>query len=140
MTPWRSLGQVYVPPPAGPSEKSFGLTVGGVLAVAAAVTGWRGHAVRAQMLGGIGAVLMVAAIVRPCALRGIAAGWGRIGHALGWFNSRVLLTVMFAVVFIPIGLIGRLFGADLLRRRPAASGWSPCSARLRERKHFERLF
>jgi len=137
---WRSLGVAYVPPPIAPSHRSFGLTVGGVLALFAAFTTWRGHLLRGEVLGTIGAVLIVLALVRPSWLAGAAAGWGRIGHALGWFNSRVLLTVMFFVVLWPIGLISRLFGSDPLERRRRESMWTPYPERLSDPKHFERLF
>jgi hypothetical protein len=137
---WRALGTPYIAPPLAPSHKSFGLTVGGVLLLFAAFTLWRGHTTRAEVLGGIGAVLVAAALVRPSALAGLAVAWGRVGHALGWFNSRVLLTVMFVLVLWPIGFLSRLFGNDPLERRKGGSMWSAYPDRLRDPKHFERLF
>jgi uncharacterized membrane protein len=137
---WRALGTVYVAPPLAPSHRSFGLTVGGVLVALAAISLWRQHPTRAEYLGVIGGVLIALALVRPSALAGVAAVWGRIGHALGWFNSRVLLTVMFVLIFWPIGLCMRLFGNDPLERRRQASMWTPYPDRLRDPKHFERLF
>lgn len=138
--PWRALGTAYVPPPQGPSHRSFGLTVGGVLVAFAAFTLWRGHTTRAEVIGAIGGLLIIAGLVRPSSLAGIAAGWGKIGHALGWFNSRVLLTVMFMLVLWPIGVISRLFGNDPLERRRRESMWTPYPDRMRDPKHFERLF
>ena len=70
------------------------------------------------MLGAIGGLLIVARAWSGRAhWRGLADGWGRVGHALGWFNSRVLLTVMFVLIIWPIGVISRLFGNDPLERR-----------------------
>ena len=137
---WRALGTVYVPPPIAPSHRSFGLTVGGVLLAIAAVSVWRHHPTRAEVLAAIGGLLVVVALVRPSALAGPAAVWSRIGHALGWFNSRVLLTVMFMMVMWPIGVVSRLFGSDPLERRRGGSMWSVYPARLRDPKHFERQF
>ena len=137
---WRSLGDVYIAPPPAPTHRSFGLTVGGVLLLFAAFTLWRGHTTRAEVLGAIGALLIVMALVRPSALAGLAAGWSKVGHALGWFNSRVLLTVMFMVVLWPVGAISKLFGNDPLERRRRDSMWSPYPERMRDPKHFERLF
>jgi saxitoxin biosynthesis operon SxtJ-like protein len=137
---WRPLGTVYVAPPLAPTHRSFGLTVGGVLVLFAAFTLWRGHTVRAEVLGAVGGLLMLTALVRPSALAGLAAGWSKVGHALGWFNSRVLLTVMFVVVLWPIGFLNRIFGSDPLERRKDGSMWSPYPERLRDPKHFERLF
>ena len=140
-TRWSALGEVYVAPPVAPSHRSFGLTVGSVLLGFAAFTLWRGHTVRAEVLGTIGGVLVLAALVRPASLRGLAAVWSRIGHALGWVNSRVLLTLMFLFVLLPFGVISRLFGADPLdRRRRSDSFWIAYSPRVRDPKHYERLF
>src|SRR5207342_219231 len=51
---WAALGDVYVAAPLAPSHRSFGLTVGSVLAALAAFTLWRGHALRAEVLGTLG--------------------------------------------------------------------------------------
>ena len=138
---WRSLGEVYVAPPPAPSPRSFGLTVGGVLAALAAFTFWRGHLLRAEILGGLGATLILAALARPAWLSGAAAVWSRVGHTLGWVNSRILLTLMFAFILWPIGMASRLCGSDLLdARRRGGSFWIPYSSRLKDPKHYERLF
>ena len=138
--PWRALGTAYIAPPQGPTHRSFGLTVGGVLVAFAAFTLWRGHTTRADVLGAIGGLLIVAGLVRPSSLAGLATVWGKIGHALGCFNSRVLLTVMFVLILWPIGFISRLFGNDPLERRKRESMWTPYPDRMRDPKHFERLF
>ena len=137
---WQALGTVYIAPPQAPSHRSFGLTVGVVLLLFAAFTLWRGHVTRAEILGAIGGLLIVAALVRPQALGGLAAVWSRIGHALGWFNSRVLLTVMFLLILWPVGFVSRLFGSDPLERRKRGSMWTPYPERMRDAKHYEKLF
>jgi hypothetical protein len=138
---WRALGDAYVAPPAAPSDRGFGLTVGSVLIAMAAFTGWRGHTLRAETLGALGAPLLIAALVRPRSLRALARAWSRIGHALGWVNSRVLLTLMFVLVVCPVALVSRLFGSDLLdARRRTGSFWVAYSSRIRDPKHFDRLF
>lgn len=138
---WRTLGDVYVARPVAPSDRKFGLSVGAVLIAIAAFSLWRGHVLRAEITAAIGLALVLAALIQPSSLRAIAAGWGRIGHALGWLNSRVLLTVLFAVVLWPIGVLSRLFGTDALGVRGSGeSFWTAYSARLRDPKHYERLF
>jgi saxitoxin biosynthesis operon SxtJ-like protein len=138
---WTALGEVYIAPPPGPSHRAFGLTVGGVLAAIALFSWWRGHSLRAEILAALGAPLILVGAVRPASLAPLAAGWSRIGHALGWFNSRVLLTMAFALVIWPIAILGRLFGNDpLSQRRTSGSLWIDYPARLRDLKHFERLF
>jgi hypothetical protein len=138
---WPTLGEVYVAKPQAPSDRKFGLSVGLVLIVIAAFSLWHGRVGRAEVTAACGLALVLAALIRPSSLRGIATGWGKIGHALGYVNSRVLLTLLFAVVIWPVGVVSRLFGSDALSvRRRGVSFWAPYSSRLRDPKHYERLF
>ena len=138
---WRALGDVHLALPPAPSPRRFGLTVGGVLEAAALFSLWRHPVLRAETMAAAGAALMLAALVRPASLAPLARGWERLGHALGWFNSRVLLTVLVVVVLWPIGVLSGWFGSDpLARRRRPGSLWTPYSARLRDVRHFERMF
>jgi len=40
-----------------------------------------------------------------------------IAHALGWFNTRLFLSILFYLIFTPIALIFRLIGKDPLSRK-----------------------
>jgi hypothetical protein len=40
--------------------------------------------------------------------------WMIFAKALGWVNSRIILTVFYFVIFSPLSLIMRLFGKDFL--------------------------
>ena len=126
--------------PANP-ERSFGISVGGVLCAIALVLAWRGRVSRAEWLGAIGAVLLVLGLVRPALLKYPSAGWWKFAHALGYVNARVLLTVLFGLVLTPLSLVWRLTGKDpLARRRDRWPGWSPYPPRYRDAKHFERMY
>src|SRR5689334_18798025 len=129
---WRALGEVYIAPPPSPTPRSFGVTVGGVLAAIALFSLWRRHVGRAEAAAAISAVLIVAALVRPASLAPVAQQWNRVGHLLGWLNSRVLLTAMFVLIMSPIGALGRLFGSDPLGRHAVSSLWLPFSRRVRD--------
>ncbi|MBI1739038.1 MAG: hypothetical protein HYR58_07300 [Acidobacteria bacterium] len=48
--------------------------------------------------------------------------WKKIAHAIGNFQARLLLTLLYAVLVLPFGLIVRLF-ADPLRIRRLPSQW-----------------
>ena len=126
--------------PANP-ERSFGLSVGGVLCAIAVALVWRGRPLRAEILGAIGGVLVVMGAVRPSLLKWPSAWWWRFSKALGHFNARVLLTVLFFAVLTPLGFIWRLIGKDpLARRRTTWRGWSPYPSRYRDRQHYQRMF
>jgi hypothetical protein len=122
-------------------ERSFGVSVGAVLSVVAAVLLWRGRVGRAEVLGAIGLVLLVCGVLRPSLLRVPSAFWWRFSRVLGHFNARVLLTLMFAVVFVPISLLWRAFGIDpLQRRRDSWPGWTTYPAKYRDPNHYRRMF
>ena len=46
-------------------------------------------------------------------------------HVLAWFNTRLILGLLYYVVMTPLGFVMRVFGHDPLRkrRRPAPSYW-----------------
>jgi hypothetical protein len=56
-------------------------------------------------------------------LRRIWEGWKRVGRKIGDFQARVLLTLIYALVLLPFGVIVTLFGDPLHMRRPRAK-WS----------------
>ena len=122
-------------------ERSFGVSVGGVLLFIAALLLWRHRITRAEVLGGIGAVLLVLGLVAPVLLKWPSKLWWRFSHALGYVNARILLTLLFSLILVPLSLIWKVLGKDpLARRRQQFPGWSPYPARYADRKHFERLF
>jgi Saxitoxin biosynthesis operon protein SxtJ len=122
-------------------ERSFGVSVGGVLLIIAAVLWWRGRMGRAETLGAIGAVLLVAGVVYPRVLKYPSAAWWQFSRVLGHVNARVLLTLFFALVLTPVGIVWRLAGKEPLgRRRDRWPGWTAYPARYRDRNHFSRMF
>jgi hypothetical protein len=126
--------------PANP-ERSFGVSVGLVLCAIAAVLWWKGRMMRAEVVGGIGAFLVTAGLVYAPVLKYPSAVWWRFARALGYVNARILLTVLFSVVLVPLSLIWRVVGKDpLMRRRKAFSGWSRYPSRYRNSKHYERMY
>ena len=122
-------------------ERSFGLSVGGVLTIVALVLAWRGRIVRAEVLGAIGVTLIVLGSQRPVWLKVPSDVWWALAGALGWFNTRVLLCLAFFLVLTPIGVFRRLSGRDpMARRRSQFPGWTPAPDRYRDPQHFKRMY
>ena len=129
--------------PAKPhaKERSFGLSVGGVLVLIAAYMWWRERVTLAEVLGGIGAVLVVLGYLQPRLLKRPSDLWWKFATVLGYINARIILTVIFIVILTPLGLIWRLIGRDPLgRRRRSWPGWSRYPARYRDRAHYTRMY
>ncbi|MBL4624688.1 MAG: hypothetical protein JKY42_06065 [Flavobacteriales bacterium] len=45
----------------------------------------------------------------------VLKGWFKLAEGLGWFNSRVLLTVIFYIFLFPIAMLFKLTGKDNLQ-------------------------
>jgi len=128
---------------AGPAhpERSFGVSIGGVMLVYAALTLWRGHVTRAAVVGGLGAGLVLAWLIVPRLLRWPSAVWWTVARFLGYWNARILLTVLFGLILVPVSAMWRLTGRDpLTRKRTGWAGWTPYPDRYRDRAHFARMF
>ena len=126
--------------PANP-ERSFGISVGAVLLLTAAALVWRGRIRTAEIMGPIGAVLLLLGLTKPSLLKWPSALWWKFAMALGHVNARVILTVAFALVLTPLGVVWRVIGKDpLTRRRRNWPGWSPYPERFRDRDHFTRMY
>jgi hypothetical protein len=122
-------------------ERSFGLSVGTVLLLIAAVLVWKERMTAAITLGTIGATLVALGATFPRLLKWPSDAWWRMALVLGWINARIILTVAFAVVLTPIGLLWRLIGKDpLARRRSGWPGWTPYPDRYRKADHFTKMY
>jgi hypothetical protein len=100
--------------------RSFGLVVGGVFLAIVAFVAWRrGWDVTPVLTGiALGATVLVAlALLAPGLLRPAHTVWMALALVLGFVMTRVILTVMYFLVFTPIGLLLRAFGRDPMQRR-----------------------
>ena len=117
----------------------------GVGAVLLAVADWLAFRQRAPGvrlgLEVAGVLLVLAGALIPARLRAAYLGWMAVALAIGWVMSRVLLTVVFALVLTPLGLLARLTGKRFLALRPdptASSYWVRRERRAGGR--YERMY
>jgi hypothetical protein len=68
----------------------------------------------------IAAILVVWSLVAPMTMAPLYRGWDRLGHALGWVNSRIILGILFFLVVTPTALSLKLLGKDPMHRRREA--------------------
>jgi hypothetical protein len=86
----------------------------------------------------VAGVLWLTALIWPPALSYLYRGWTRLGLALGWVNTRVILTLLFAIAIVPVGLVMRLCGRDrMARRRQPGSASYRVASRQRSGKDME---
>lgn len=95
--------------------RNFGITMAVALGLLATLVFFLGsHPERAYWLGGIGAAFLLLVFVLPSILKPIHLLWMGLALFLGYFMSRILLTLLFFVIITPIGLVMRLFGKDII--------------------------
>jgi len=125
-------------------ERQFGVSVGLVLLVISAWLWWRGYGQLPTMAPAVvGGLLMVFGAACPRALVHPNLAWMALAEALSWVSTRVILGLLFFLVFAPLGAWKRMRGWDPLNRRaPAdrASFWQPYSERQADPKHYEKMF
>ncbi len=126
--------------------RSFGWVVGGVLLLIAAVVFWRTGwtlTTAVQVLGGIGAALVVLGLIVPVVLKPVYRVWMALAVVLGFIMTRVILTAVYYLIMTPIGLIMRLLGKDPLHRRRdpnAASYWIPKTYHDESKQRLEKYY
>jgi saxitoxin biosynthesis operon SxtJ-like protein len=96
--------------------RRFGLTVGAGLAILGVLSWYRGHATAPPVLWAIGGTLSVLGLTVPNLLLPVEKAWMALALVLGWINTRIILSLLFYVVFTPIGVVMRFFRDPLNRR------------------------
>ena len=98
--------------------REFGLLIGFGFPI---LIGWLlpslfGHQFRTWTLW-IGLPGLLIGLTAPRLLYYPYKGWMALGHYLGWFNSHIILGIVFIFILQPIAYVMRLTGYDPLRRR-----------------------
>jgi hypothetical protein len=108
--------------------RRFGLLVGLVLVAGGLWLQWKvgsmappGAVPLPVLVAAFGAALMAIGLVVPGRLRVLHRAWMGLALTLGWFTSRLLLTLLFLLVVTPTGLAARVAGKRFLERRPDRS-------------------
>ncbi|WP_417909095.1 SxtJ family membrane protein [Candidatus Electronema sp. PJ] len=61
-------------------------------------------------------ILVLVSLAAPKALGPLNKAWLFLGHILGWINTRIILGLIFLVIFTPAALVYRFLGNDPLQR------------------------
>ena len=122
--------------------RKFAVTMGIVLLIIAGFLWWKDQpafqyfVIAAVSFAGIGLLL-------PVVMKPIYRAWMTFAVVMGFVMTRVILSIMFFLVFTPIGLIARLLGKDLLDQRidkNASSYWIERSPSQYDPKTSEQMF
>ncbi len=118
------------------------LIVAGALTVITALLVYRGRTTNAWVFAGVALTLVIIGLFVPPLAKLFHRVWLLIAVKLGWVNSRILLTLVYFLMFVPYKLVSRIFGRDPLQlRQPAGdSYWHKRETTHQSPPQFERLF
>jgi hypothetical protein len=88
-------------------------------------------------------LLAVWALVLPASLKIIYRPWMKFSHVIGQINTRLILALVFYLIFTPTALILKLSGKDAMARRAfkskhCSSYWRPVSRQPSH--HMENIY
>jgi hypothetical protein len=121
--------------------RRFGLVVGTVFIVLGGLAWWRDRPLTAQVLGGIGTLLVLLGVIAPGVLSPVYRVWMGAATALSKLTTPILLALVYFGVLTPIGILRRIVGKGRVSP-PAASDtfWVDRRGHRQRREHLERQF
>lgn len=122
--------------------RKFGVTIGIALALLGVLFLWRGNEIYVYFFI-LSAILIFLSLLIPTLLKPLQKIWMSFAVIMGWFMSRVLLSVLFYIVVTPIGLITGIIGKrflDLKFDKSKESYWNFRQTKEVKRSDYERQF
>jgi hypothetical protein len=124
--------------------RKFGIVFAVILSLVALISMWRGRETLVLPFFTVSAAVMLSSLVFPRLLSPLYYLMLRVSGYMGWFNTRLILVIVYYLVFTPTALLFKLLGKDPLSRhfeRDAPSYWMRRSDDGRDTKsHYEKQF
>jgi len=122
--------------------RKFGLTVGGVLIIIAAFLFYFEKS-SAIYFAVIGSLLFITGIIFPQILKPLNKIWMGMAIVLGFFMSRLILTIVFYLVLTPISFIAKIVGKKFMILKfdkSAKTYWEKRTIIQKKQIDYERQF
>lgn len=104
---------------------------------------YKQRATAATIFGFIAACFMLFALIAPKLLGPVETVWMGFARALGATNTRIIMGLIYFLIFIPLGLLFKALGRDEMRRRWASgaeTNWEEYRPHQRNSRHYENMF
>jgi len=91
----------------------------------------------------VSALFFLLSFIAPFILKPAYIVWMKLAFLLSWINTRIILLVVFYLIFAPAGIILRLFKVDLLERKiekEKQSYWKKKGVKLFNPCDYDRQF
>ena len=122
--------------------RKFGVGLGVILLGIAGFLFWKERDLF-QIFLAISIALFLTAMTIPVVLKPVYWPWMIVATLLGWVMTRLILSLLFYLVFTPLGLILRCFGKQFLELRwdkSAESYWNFRSTQELQSENYEKQF
>jgi len=122
--------------------KEFGLTIGGVLLLFGGIALWRGKGLYPYLFG-CGGLLIILGLAAPAALKPLQKAWMALAVIIGFFMSRIVLSILFYAIVTPMALLAKAFGKDVLDEKidkTKPSYWHMRPQGAKNRSSYEKQF
>lgn len=110
-----------------PSNRNFGLTMAGVFMLATILGKYKFHSplMMLILLAAISIVFLCVTLFNASMLTRLNSYWSALGRALQRITSPIIMFMIYALVFVPIGLLLKIMGKNTMQlfRTGEASFW-----------------
>lgn len=122
--------------------RKFGITMGMVFFIIAFLLFIR-HKHNFVPILSISAIFFISAFIMPSILKPLYIIWMKFAFMLSWFNTRLILFIIFYLILAPVGIAMRIFGIDLIKRKMDKnenSYWQKAAKKTFNRLNYEKQF
>ena len=131
------------PVPTEKQLKQYGLMMAGVLSFFVAVFFYKAWHTAGMALAVWVLFFLTLAMLAPLRLAPVYRAWMKFGLVVGNFNFKLIVGLMYFVIFTPMRVLASFFRADPLTRKiepEKETYWRDCEPRGQDPKRFERQF
>lgn len=122
--------------------RNFGLVVGGVLIAISAFLFYKERPAWPYFTTP-GVVLAVLGLIIPSILKPLQKVWMGMAVIMGFFMTRVILTILYFGVLTPLAIAAKIFGKKFMELKPnkdKPSYWNIREVKELDKKDYERQF
>lgn len=96
--------------------RQFGIVLAAMLIIFGLIYFFNGRGAWYPWFFGLGLIVFCMTIIMPKSLRKTYSVFTKVAYAIGWFNTRIILVLIYYCILSPIAFLMKIFGKDLLKR------------------------
>lgn len=97
--------------------REFGIVLGVILGVFGGIHLVKGHTNVYPWFFWFGGVSLLLGVFFPKIIKPLFIVFTKVAHSIGWFNTRVILILLYYILLTPIGIMMKVFGKDNLNKK-----------------------